>query len=92
MITFKQNNEITYDDKELMEENSFIGAKIDTTPLPVYNEVKASLPQPVWENHKDYIDCYWKAWEIAFRNLRQPKENTGFITNYIDSGFECCKK
>ena len=90
MITFKQNNEITYDDKELMEENSFIGEEIDTTPLPVYNEVKASLPQPIWENHKDYIDCYWKAWEIAFRNLRQPKENTGFVTNYIDAAFNGC--
>ena len=77
MITFKQNNEITYDDKDLMEENSFIGAEIEKTPIPFYGEIKDKLPQPVWENHEDYIDCYWKVWEIAFKNLYQPKENTG---------------
>ena len=90
MIAFKQNNEITYDDKELMEENSFIGAAVDTSPLPIFSEEKGKLPQPIWENHKDYIDCYWKAWEIAFKNLGQPKEGTGFIKNYIDAAFNDC--
>lgn len=90
MITFKQNNEITYDDKDLMNENSFIGAEVEKTPIPVFSEIKDKLPQPIWENHKDYIDCYWKVWEIAFKNLYQPKENTGFITNYIDAAFNGC--
>lgn len=56
MITFKQNNEITYDDKDLMEENSFIGAEIEKTPIPVFSEIKDKLPQPVWENHGAHID------------------------------------
>ena len=90
MISFKQNNEITYDDKDLMEENTFIGAEIEDTPIPVFNEIKDKLPQPVWENQKDYLDCYWKVWEIAFKNLYKPKENTGFITNYIDAAFNGC--
>ncbi len=90
MAGFKQNNEITYDDKELMEENSFIGAEMEKTPLPVFEEVKDKLPVPVWENHNSSIDCYWKAWEIAFSNLRQPKEGTGFVTNFIDAAFNDC--
>lgn len=90
MIPFKQNNEITYDDKELMEENLFIGAEMEDTEIPDFVSVKNSLPQPLWENHNDYIDCYWKAWEIAFSNLRKPKEGTGFVTNYIDAAFNGC--
>ena len=51
MEGFRQNNEITYDDKELMEENSFVGAEMEKEELPVYENVKKDLPQPIWENH-----------------------------------------
>lgn len=90
MIPFKQNNEITYDDKELMEENTFIGAQMEDSELPSFEAVKSNLPQPVWADHEDYIDCYWKAWEIAFSNIRKPKEDTGFVSNYIDAAFNGC--
>lgn len=90
MIPFRQNNEITYDDKELMEENIFIGAEPEDTELPDFGSVRSSLPQPIWTNHNDYIDCYWKAWEIAFSNLRKPKKGTGFVANYIDAAFNGC--
>ena len=40
MISFKQNNEITYDDKDLVDENSFIGAEIEKTPIPIFSEIK----------------------------------------------------
>ena len=41
----KQNAEITYDDKDLMEENSFIGAEPDMTPIPEFENIKNKLPQ-----------------------------------------------
>ena len=90
MQGFKQNNEITYDDKELMEENTFIDAEVETEPIPDFDKIKNKLPQPVWDGHSRYIDCYYRAWEIAFSNLRRPKEGTGFITNYIDAAFNGC--
>ena len=87
---FRQNTEITYDDKDLMEENTFIGAEPDMTPLPKYEDIKNDLPQPVWDNHKDYLDCYWKAWEIAFGNLGMPTKENGFVSSYIDAAFNGC--
>ncbi|MBQ5592783.1 MAG: glycoside hydrolase [Clostridia bacterium] len=90
MISFKQNNEITYDDKDLMQENSFINAEVDKTPLPEFSKIKDLLPEPIWEGHNDYLDCYYKAWQIAFSNIRQPKEGTGFVSNYIDAAFNGC--
>ncbi len=90
IISFKQNNEITYDDKELMEENSFVGAEVEKTTIPLFDDIKNELPQPVWDGHDDYIACYRKAWQIAFSNLSTPEEGTGFVTNYIDAAFNGC--
>ena len=90
MIPFKQNNEITYDDKDLVEENTFITAETEETEIPAFGDVRTKLPQPVWNKHDDYIDCYWKAWEIAFSNLRKPVKGTGFVSNYIDAAFNGC--
>ena len=87
---FKQNSEITYDDKDLVLENKFINQKYEVKPLPRFEDVKDALPQPVWDGHSSYIDCYWKAWEIAFSNIGQPKEGTGFVANFIDAAFNDC--
>ena len=90
MVPFKQNNEITYDDKELMEENSFIGSDVEEEEIPAFDTIRSELPQPIWNDHIDYINCYWKAWEIAFSNIRKPQMDTGFVTNYIDAAFNNC--
>lgn len=59
-------------------------------PLPEYEKIKDRLPVPFWENHGTVTDCYYKAWEIAFGNLRQPTEENGFVSNYIDTAFNGC--
>ena len=67
MMSYGQNEELTVEDlSELVAENSFIGAEPNTAPLPTFAESKERLPQPFWVGHEDVIDCYYKAWEIAF--------------------------
>ena len=75
----------------LVAENIFLKKTPDTDPLPVYEEIKDSLPHPVWEGHEAYLDCYWKAWELAFGNLRKPVPGTGFVSNFIDTAFNGCE-
>ena len=58
--------------------------------LPRFAHSRHLLPSPVWDENPQWVELYWKAWEIAFKNLYQPKENTGFITNYIDAAFNGC--
>ena len=89
MIYFKQNNELTIPEEpdSLVAENSFIEKKADKTPLPVFEEVKDNLPSPVWEGHADYIECYWKTWSLAFKNLRKPHDGSGFVSDFIDTAF-----
>lgn len=86
----KQNSEITYDEKELMSKNTFISALPDMSDIPKYEDIKEKLPRPLWDNHPDYINCYQKAWEIAFSNLRTPTEENGFTDSYIDAAFNNC--
>lgn len=76
--------------EELMKENSYIGKKPEEKALPTYDEAKDKLPEPVWEGHNDYIECYKKTWQIAFSNLRKAKAGTGFVSNYIDTAFNGC--
>ncbi len=91
MVLFNQNAEITvFDMIPLVKENIFLKKTPDNEPLPIYEEIKDKLPMPLWEGHNDHIRAYWRAWEIAFGNLRKPVQGTGFVSNFIDTAFNGC--
>lgn len=87
MPAYNQNEEITYIKNPYVDENHFINQKPKTVKLPKFEEVKEKLPKPVWKNHEKEIECYYKAWEIAFSNLHNPEEKNGFVSPYIDAAF-----
>jgi len=68
-------------------ENRLISMQPDRTAVPAYAQARESLPQPFWADHISTINCYWRAWELAFSNLKQPTPENGFITNYCDTAF-----
>ena len=68
-------------------ENRFISSPPESSALPSYAQVREILPDPFWSGHQTAIDCYWRAWELAFGNLKQPSEKNGFIANYCDTAF-----
>lgn len=80
----------TYVNDRYVEENKFIAREVEEAPLPLFDDIKNQLPKPVWEGHEDTVACYYKAWELAFGNLRKPVPDTGFITNFIDTAFNGC--
>ena len=55
--------------------------------LPRFEELKAGLPSPIAEGHPLWVETYWKAWELAFRNFREPKPGSGFVSQFIDAAF-----
>ncbi len=92
MIAFEQNHEFTIPERSpLVEENCFINKTPDASPLPIFEEVAHLLPRPVWEGHNDHLDCYRKAWELAFKNLKAPHPGSGFVSNFIDTAFNGCE-
>jgi len=90
MDFFKQNAELTIAKEELTSENVFLEMALEDKELPMFEESKELLPNPIWEKHEDYIRCYWETWKLAFGNLRKPIEGTGFVSNFIDTAFNDC--
>jgi glycogen debranching enzyme len=74
----------------LVRENAFVGRPPERAELPLFAEICDRLPAPFWGGHPATLDCYWKVWELAFRNLRQPTTANGFVANYIDTAFNDC--
>lgn len=77
----------TYIPNPYAAENVFRARPPGLSPLPAFAESRARLPQPFWAGHESAIACYWKIWEIAFRNLRLPTPENGFVSPYIDTAF-----
>lgn len=87
MGSYKQNIDIAYKDEPYAANNVFIGKQIQNVELPAFDEIKEQLPKPIWQGHDVEIESYYKAWEIAFSNLRNPQEESGLISPFIDTAF-----
>jgi hypothetical protein len=84
-----------------VKENLFISQPQEFPKIPPFAEARENLPDPFWAGHKNTIDCYWRAWELAFSNLKQPTPKNNFASGFCDtafngnlfmwdSGFTCC--
>ncbi|MHC4329451.1 MAG: hypothetical protein ACYSWW_15165, partial [Planctomycetota bacterium] len=56
-------------------------------PLPTFNTTKDKLPSPIYDEDPNYVRCYWKAWELAFRNFHEPAPQSGYVSQFIDAAF-----
>ncbi len=50
---------------------------------PLYN----NLPRPILNDHPDWIELYWKAWDIARTKIQHGTVANGFVESYMDEGF-----
>lgn len=89
-MSYKQNEGFGYSENKYVKENSFINMKSEISELPQYKDIKDELPHPFWEGHDDVVESYYKAWEIAFSQLKKPTEKNGFVSSYIDVDFNRC--
>lgn len=87
MGNYKQNIDIAYKYEPYVEQNVFIQRKQQRVKLPVFNEIKNKLPEPIWQGHSMEIEGYYKAWEIAFSNIRNPEKESAFISPFVDTAF-----
>ncbi len=65
----------------------FAKKRYEPAPLPKFGEMRASLPEPIYDAKPGWIAAYWKAWELAFRNFHEPAPGSGFVSQYIDAAF-----
>ena len=77
----------TYVKEALVAENEFRVAKPECIEPGSFAEAKKVLPKPIWLGHEKEIEMYWRAWEIAIGNIRQPLEGSGFVSPYLDTAY-----
>ena len=70
-----------------VSENRFISQQAEITDLPSFSHSRATLPDPFWNGHNLVIDCYWRAWELAFNSMKQPTPENDFAADYCDTAF-----
>ena len=51
--------------------------------LPSFQEAKPLLPVPELPDNAGFVEMYWRAWEIAWSNLKRPSSENGFISPYM---------
>ncbi len=56
-------------------------------PLPRYEDLRAKLPSPIYDDNPLWVDTYWKAWELAFKNFHEPAPQSGYVSQFIDAAF-----
>lgn len=55
--------------------------------LKPFEEIKESLPNPILSSNKDMIDCYWYAVRLAYKNIKRPTRESGFVSDFADAAF-----
>lgn len=65
----------------------FAKKRYEPHPLPVFETTKDKLPSPIFDEDESYVVCYWKAWELAFKNFHEPAPQSGFVSHFIDATF-----
>jgi hypothetical protein len=70
------------------QQGLYFGKKqYEPRPLPVFEATRGKLPSPIFDEDPNYVRCYWKAWELAFRNFHEPAKGSGYVSQFIDAAF-----
>ena len=65
--------------------NPFAARTYVPAALPTFDVSR--LPQPIIDDHPEWVALYERAWELAFKDLKQPTATNGFVSNFIDPAF-----
>lgn len=65
----------------------FAKKKYSPIPIPRFEVSRGRLPSPVLEDHSDWIEMYWKCWEIGFQHFIRPQPGSPFVSDYLDAAF-----
>jgi hypothetical protein len=67
--------------------NHFVKKHYEGAEIPLFSESISHLPKPIMEQNAEWIDMYWKTWEIAFKHFKKPPSGSPFVSNILDEAF-----
>ena len=84
---YSEKHKSVYLEDRYVGSNVFLHKEPEYAKIRPFEEIRDSLPKPVWEGHEDSVEAYYKAWSMAFANLNNPTKENGFVSPYIDAAF-----
>jgi hypothetical protein len=63
--------------------NTFRSRSYEPRPIPNFSEQRARLPEPLLPGRPEWVEMYWRAWELAWSNLRRPAQGSRLVANYL---------
>lgn len=74
--------------KRLVDANPYRNTWDYRLPVPDFDQARDRyLPEPQWPARPDVVECYWDTWALAWRNLRLPYLENGFLAPYLGTAF-----
>jgi hypothetical protein len=71
----------------LVDRNLFRTRQIQHDPIMPFSEARDLLPVPILPDQPDWIELYWRAWEMTWSFLRRPSRASGLLSSYIDATY-----
>ncbi len=65
----------------------FFKKRYTPSPLPQFEKLRTTLPNPIYAERPLLVELYWKAWELATRNFHEPAPASGMVSQFIDAAF-----
>lgn len=65
----------------------FLKKTFTESVIPIFDASKDKLPSPILDNNPEYIELYWKTWQLAFDHYKNPPQSSPFVSAYIDEAF-----
>lgn len=69
----------------LVARNPFLRRSYQRQPTLPFADARPLLPEPVVPARPEWVEMYWRAWEIAWLHLHRPRNGSGFVANFIGS-------
>ncbi len=56
--------------------------------MTTFADFRPQLPEPVLPPQRSgWLELYWRAWELAVKNIRHGTAQNGFVDSYLDAAF-----
>lgn len=55
--------------------------------IPKFDDTKDLLPEVIYEENPLWVETYWAAWKMAFKNFQAPVDGSGFVSQFLDCAF-----
>jgi hypothetical protein len=62
--------------------NPFRGQEARPQAIPSFADARRLLPEPILPDYPHWVEMYWRAWELAWGNLRRPRG--GMASPYLN--------